>query len=152
MSDYSLVRTKHVACDPAAVFACLDDLRRWDAWSPWAKLDPDAAMTYSEPPSGVDAFMDWEGNNKMGAGRMTVLERVPDTCLRYRLEFRRPMADRAEAQFDLQAAGGGTEVAWTMSGQQNLLQKLMWVLFVKRMLTAQFDAGLASLKRFAEGA
>lgn len=150
MSAYTLSRDITINARPADVFPHLDQLPNWQAWSPWAKLDPQAKMTYSEPAAGVDAFMDWEGNRKMGAGRMTVLERLPERKLRYRLEFRRPMTDTAEAQFDLKPAGDGTHVTWTMRGEQNLVGRMMWLLFVGRMLARQFEQGLHSLKDVAE--
>src|SRR5258708_3350311 len=39
-SGFSVERSASVAAPPAAVFALVDDLRAWDAWSPWSKLDP----------------------------------------------------------------------------------------------------------------
>lgn len=150
MSQYTMSRDITINARPGDVFAYLDELRRWQAWSPWAKLDPAARMTYSEPASGPDAFMDWEGNRKMGAGRLTVLEREPDRRLRYRLEFRRPMTDTAEAEFELKKAGDGTHVTWTMRGEQNLLGRILWLLFAGRLVAGQFEEGLHNLKDVAE--
>ena len=39
--DYRLTRTAVIAAPPATVFAQVNDLRKWDDWSPWAKLDPE---------------------------------------------------------------------------------------------------------------
>lgn len=150
MRTYTLTRDITINARPADVYVHLDDLRRWQAWSPWARLDPKAKMTYSEPPTGAGAFMDWEGNRRMGAGRMTVLERDPGRELRYRLEFRRPMRDRAEANFELKAAGDGTRVYWTMSGAHNPAGRIFWVLFAQRMVGRQFEQGLENLKQVAE--
>jgi hypothetical protein len=36
-------------------FAQVNDLRNWEAWSPWAKLDPAAKQTYAGPTAGVGA-------------------------------------------------------------------------------------------------
>ncbi len=150
MSAYSLEREITINARPADVYAHLDDLTRWQAWSPWAKLDPDALMTYSEPAAGVGAYMDWEGNRRMGAGRLTVLDCIPGEKLQYRLAFRRPMTDQAEAQFDLKRAGDGTHVTWRIRGQQNLIGRITWWLFAARIAGNQFEQGLQSLKAVAE--
>lgn len=146
MTPYVLSRSIHIPAAPAVVFAWIDDLRRWNDWSPWAKLDPQAQMTYSEPASGVGACMDWAGNQRMGAGRLVVLERQPERTLRYQLEFRRPMEDRAEARLELAREKGGTRVTWVMEGEQTLLGRLLWKLYFGRLVGRQFDEGLASLR------
>ena len=38
--DYRLTRSTVIAAPAAAVFARVNDLRKWDDWSPWAKVDP----------------------------------------------------------------------------------------------------------------
>ena len=53
--DYRLTRQTVIAAPAAAVFAQVNDLRKWDDWSPWAKLDPDAKVTFSGPQSGAGA-------------------------------------------------------------------------------------------------
>ena len=40
-SDFRVVRTGTISAPPAAVFEHVNDLHKWDAWSPWAKLDPE---------------------------------------------------------------------------------------------------------------
>ena len=50
--DYRLTRATVIAAPAADVFARVNDLRKWDDWSPWAKLDPNAKVTFSGPQSG----------------------------------------------------------------------------------------------------
>ncbi len=40
-SEFQVERTATIAAPPADVFAQVNDLHKWDAWSPWAKLDPE---------------------------------------------------------------------------------------------------------------
>ena len=42
--DYRLTRVTVIAAPAADVFARVNDLRQWDDWSPWAKLDPNAKV------------------------------------------------------------------------------------------------------------
>ena len=44
------------------------------AWSPWAKIDPAAKITFEGPPAGTGAGYTWAGNNKVGEGRMTITD------------------------------------------------------------------------------
>jgi hypothetical protein len=49
-SQFHVERTATIAAPPAAVFAHVDDLHKWEAWSPWAKLDPAAKVGYEGAP------------------------------------------------------------------------------------------------------
>ncbi len=40
--DYRLTRQTVIEAPAAKVFAQVNDLQKWDNWSPWAKLDPNA--------------------------------------------------------------------------------------------------------------
>src|SRR4029079_17993737 len=44
---------------PATVFEIVNGFRRFNEWSPWARLDPDTKYTYSGPETGVGARMEW---------------------------------------------------------------------------------------------
>src|SRR5258708_31056603 len=76
-SDFRITRSATIAAPPEAVFAQVNGLHNWEAWSPWAKLDPAAKNTYERPAAGVGAAFTWAGNNKVGAGRMTITESPP---------------------------------------------------------------------------
>jgi len=47
---YRVVRTATISAPPSAVFAQVNDLHRWNGWSPWAKLDPDMKQTCRAAP------------------------------------------------------------------------------------------------------
>jgi hypothetical protein len=44
-ADFRVERTTNIAAPQADVFAQVNDFHKWDAWSPWAKLDPEAKVT-----------------------------------------------------------------------------------------------------------
>jgi hypothetical protein len=70
-ADFRVERTTTIAAPQADVFAKVNDFHQWDAWSPWAKLDPDAKITFEGPDSGQGTVMTWVGNDKVGEGKMT---------------------------------------------------------------------------------
>jgi len=53
--EFKVTRSATIAAPPEAVFAQVNDLHNWEAWSPWAKLDPAARNSYEGPPAGVGA-------------------------------------------------------------------------------------------------
>jgi hypothetical protein len=44
-STFRVERSIAVAAPPETVFAQVNDFHAWDAWSPWAKLDPQMKTT-----------------------------------------------------------------------------------------------------------
>jgi hypothetical protein len=144
--EFRVARSATVDAPPPAVFAQVNDLHSWEAWSPWAKIDPNAKTTYGGPPAGLGARFAWSGNNKVGAGRMEIIESRPNELVRLRLDFERPMKGTNIADFTFQPDGYQTRVTWSMSGQKNFLAKAFG-LFVNcdKMVGDQFDQGLAQL-------
>ena len=149
--DYRLTRTTVIAAPAAAVFAQVNDLKKWDDWSPWAKLDPNAKVTFSGPQSGPGASFQWDGNDKVGAGTMTITESRPNARIATRTDFTRPFAGSSNADFVFSEAGGQTNVIWTTAGTNTFIGKAMClVMSMEKMVGPDFERGLAELKRVSE--
>jgi len=114
-AEFRITRSATIGAPPAVVFAQVNELRKWDAWSPWIKLDPDAKSVFEGPAAGVGSVMSWSGNNKIGEGRMSLIESRPSELVRFKLEFVRPMQATNLAEFTFQPDGGQTVVTWSMS-------------------------------------
>jgi len=150
-AEFRVTRTATFAAPPAAVFAQVNVLRNWEAWSPWAKKDPQAKNSYAGPAAGAGASMAWAGNKEVGEGRMTIEESVPDTRVRFKLEFFKPFAATNSAQFDFTAADGRTTLVWSMQGRNNFVGKAMCLVFdMDRMVGGDFEAGLAGIRAIVE--
>jgi hypothetical protein len=150
--DYRLTRQTVIAAPAAAVFAKVNDLRRWDEWSPWAKLDPDAKITFEGPQAGIGAAFKWDGNSKIGAGTMTITESKPNERIATRTDFTRPFAGTSNADFIFSENGGQTNVIWTMTGKQNFIGKaICLVMNMEKTVGPDFERGLAQLKQVSEG-
>lgn len=151
-SSFHIERASIVVAPPSAVFAEVNDFRNWEAWSPWARLDPDAKATFEGPASGEGAVFHWAGNREVGEGRMTVVESRPDERIRIRVDFVKPWEGTSTSEFTFRPDGPRTIVTWAMSGEQTFVQKAVCVFFsLDKMLGAQFEKGLASLKSVVEG-
>jgi len=149
--EFQVTRSATIAAPVPAVFVHVNELRNWPAWSPWAKKDPQMKQTYEGPPAGTGAVTSWVGNKDVGEGRMTIVESRPAELIRFKLEFLEPFAATNSAEFTFKEQGGRTEVSWSMSGQNNFIGKAMGVVFdFDKMIGADFEAGLASLKTIVE--
>ena len=150
---FHVERTATIAAPPAAVYARVAKFAEWDAWSPWAKLDPGMTRSFGGTDGEVGATYDWSGNSKVGKGRMTFTALEPTSRVVIDLEFLEPMASTSAATFTLAPQGEGTHVTWAMDGPMNYLSKVMCLFMsMDRMIGGDFEKGLASLETLAESA
>jgi uncharacterized protein YndB with AHSA1/START domain len=150
-STFRVSRSTDIAAPPEIVFAEVNDLHRWEAWSPWAKIDPASRTTYAGAESGEGAIMSWAGSDKVGEGRMTIVESQPGRLIRLRLDFIKPFQATNMAEFRFEPAADGTSVTWSISGERNFVFKAMGLLInCNKMMGDQFDKGLVQLKAVAE--
>lgn len=151
--EFKVTRTAKMSAPLEKVFPHVNDLHKWEAWSPWAKLDPNAKNSFSGPDAGAGAAMAWEGNCKIGVGKMTITESQPCALIRFRLDFEKPMKATNLAEFDFKSEGGQTIVTWSMSGKNNFMGKVFGLFMnCDKMVGGQFEKGLASLKILGESA
>lgn len=144
--EFTYTRSLKMSAPPEKIFPFVNDLHQWEAWSPWAKLDPKATPTFSGAAAGLGASMAWSGNNKVGQGKMTIIQSQPSQSIRFRLEFLKPMVATNLAEFNFQPESGGTTVVWATTGKNNFMGRIFG-LFVncEKMVGAQFAKGLANL-------
>jgi polyketide cyclase/dehydrase/lipid transport protein len=148
-ADFTVERTATMAAPQADVFAQVNDLHKWDAWSPWAKLDPDAKMTFEGPEAGQGAAMTWAGNDKVGEGKMTLVESRPNEALK--VDFVKPFEGTSTSAFAFKPEGDQTAVTWSMSGHRNFIAKAFClVMNGEKMIGDDLEKGLAQLKTVAE--
>lgn len=145
--EFKVSRSASIPAPAATIFEHVNNFRQWEAWSPWARLDPAMQQTYSGPAAGVGACYAWTGNAKVGAGRMTIQSSEPPRLIQIQLEFLRPFKATNLAQFTFSAEGANTVVVWSMTGRSNLMTKLFG-LFVNfdKMVGRDFEKGLAQLQ------
>src|SRR5260370_24355149 len=91
-SEYRVARSTTVSAPAPDVFAQVNDFHNWDAWSPWAKLDPAAKATFEGPPAGQGAVFAWSGNDKIREGRMTLTESRPAPLVRVKIDLVQPFS------------------------------------------------------------
>jgi carbon monoxide dehydrogenase subunit G len=149
--NFSVQRTTSIKAPPEKIFALINDLHRWGSWSPWEKMDPEMKRTYSGAASGKGAVYAWQGNSKVGGGRMEISDTSPPSKITIRLDFVKPIEGHNTAEFTLEPKGDFTNVTWTMYGPTSYIAKVMGIFVsMDKMIGKEFETGLANLKTVAE--
>jgi hypothetical protein len=149
---FQVQRTVTIQAPPEKVAGLIDDFRQWGSWSPWEKLDPAMRKTYGGTASGKGSIYAWEGNGKVGAGRMEILNATPSKVT-IKLDFLKPFETHNLAEFTLEPQGGATQVSWAMHGPSPLISKVMQVFVsMDSLIGKDFETGLANMKTVAENA
>lgn len=148
---YEVVRSVTVAAPAAIAYEQVADFHRWEAWSPWAKLDPAMKAEYGGAAAGPGATYHWVGNDEVGEGRMTITGARPGSEVVIKLDFVKPMEDTATATFLFAPEGAGTKVSWLMAGKLGFIGKAMCLVKdMDQMIGPDFEKGLTALKGVAE--
>jgi carbon monoxide dehydrogenase subunit G len=151
--EFRIERSAQIDAPREVTFSIINDLRQWGQWSPYEKRDPNMQKTYEGPSSGPGSIYNWQGNNEVGAGRLTIVASKPAEVVTMKLEFSRPFKATNEVNFKLAPSGGGTRVSWIMDGKYNFLMKAMSLCMnMDKMVGTDFEQGLANLNRVAQAA
>ena len=150
-ATFRYTRRLAIAAPAAELFEQINDLRKFQEWNPWAKVDPRCQIMYSGPATGVGSSYEWKGNKQVGEGAMTITETSPHQLVRARMDFRKPFAATHTAEFNFRPEGDQTVVSWSMFGDNNFMGKIMTtVVDCDKMVGDEFAKGLAALKASAE--
>jgi hypothetical protein len=150
-ADFKIARTTNISASAETIFNNVNDLRKWESWSPWKDLDSQAKMEFTGSEAGVGAVMSWSGNSEVGVGKLTITEASPNEYMKYNLDMIEPMASTNVADFVLTSQNNQTTVTWTMSGKNDFMGKACYIIFgCEKMIGEKFEKGLANLKSVSE--
>jgi uncharacterized protein YndB with AHSA1/START domain len=149
--SFRVERRVTIKAPPEAIFAIIQDFRGWSRWSPYDQLDPAMKRTYSGAPSGKGAVYEWQGNDKVGTGRMEITDATAPTKVVIALDFLKPFEGHDVAEFTMVPSGDATTVTWAIHGPSPLMSKVMGLLFdMDKMIGSDFEVGLGNLKLVLE--
>ena len=154
-SNVHVERELIINASPADVFALVSDFKAWDAWSPWAKIDPAAEMTITG--SGMGQTMTWASKDpQVGNGTQEIVEIESPRYLKTQLEF--DGQGVANAAFNLTPENGATRINWSLDtdmreGTPVWMQPINTYLgfFMDSMVGKDYEQGLKNLKDIMEG-
>ncbi len=126
------------------VYATLNDLNKWQAWSPWLIMEPEATVDVSEDGKSYS----WEGD-LVGSGEMKITSEDENQRIDLDLTFLKPWKSKAKVWFEMSEEGDSTKLTWLMDS--GLPFFLFWM---KKMMTAfvgmDYERGLSMLKDYIE--
>lgn len=149
--EFRIERSVSIAAPATQIFSQIDDFHNWEAWSPWAKLDPQCTKTFDGSPQGIGAIFSWSGNDTVGEGRMRLIAHRPPEQIHIGIDFLRPFQATNNVEFTLTPNGQDTRVTWSMTGTRNFLCKTISLfLDINTLVGKDFEKGLAQLKTVVE--
>jgi hypothetical protein len=147
--SFGVQRTTAINAPAEKIFPLINDLHAHTRWSPFEK-DPNMKRTHSGAPQGKGAVYEWDGDRKVGSGRLAIADSTPSNITMI-LDMFKPFKAHNTVNFLIEPQGSSTRVTWAMRGQQPYMAKLMSTFInCDKMVGGQFEEGLAKLKAIAE--
>ena len=128
----------------------MGSFENFQEWSPWAEMDGEMEIEIMGAPGTVGSSYEWEGNDDVGEGTMTITAVSEDT-VKIHLKFEEPFESESPTYYSFKYVGGKTEVTWYMEGEMSYPWNIMG-LFVnmEEAIGKDFEKGLENLKKKVE--
>lgn len=150
-SSVHVQRQIMIKADAQTVYTLLNSYQRFNEWSPWYGLDPNAKYTLEGPAEGVGAKMVWVSQDpSVGSGSQDITESVMPSLIRTHLYFE-GQGD-AYAAFRIDPVEGGTQVTWEFNTEfgNDVVGRWFGVLMFDSLIGADYEKGLSKLKQVLE--
>ncbi len=133
-----------------AIYPYLNNLRRFPEWSPWAARDPNMKMTYSGPPEGKGAKVEWESEvPSVGDGSLQIVEAEQSRSVDLAANIN---GLNGASSFLLAPDGSGSKITWTFGYETGSSPIKRWKgLMLDGFIGAEYLKGLQNLKAKVEG-
>ncbi|MBI3502531.1 MAG: SRPBCC family protein [Bacteroidetes bacterium] len=138
------------------VHAQINNLKNWNNWSPWYKMDTAMKMEYNTIAEGAGASFKWESKNKnVGSGDLTITSSTKDSIVTAMNFMENGTATGkfvfTKADSPKDSLRSGTKVTWTMESDMGMNPiGRIFGLFMDKMVGKDFEKGLAGIKDVAE--
>ena len=133
-----------------AIYPYLNNLRQFPDWSPWVARDPNMKLTYSGPPEGKGAKLEWVSEKpSIGEGSMVIVDTEQSRNVNLAANYN---GLEGMSTYDLAPAGAGSKVTWTFGYETGSSPMKRWKgLMLDGFIGADYRAGLEKLKAKIEG-
>jgi hypothetical protein len=148
---FRVERSLSIKVPAEKIFPLINDFREWEPWSPWEKADPALKRSYSGAASGEGAVYEWSGNKNIGQGRLEIVESLPPSKVKLKIDFIEPFEAHNMIEFTLVPQGDSTRVTQAMYGPSPFTSRLMGIFCsMDKMVGQKYEEGLANLKALSE--
>lgn len=109
--DYHIERSLEMDAPQDVVYEYARYFKNFEAWSPWAALDPNMKTSITGTDGAVGAMYQWSGNDDVGEGKQTITALTPDR-IDMEVNFTRPFKTTSPTYMSFKADGKKTTVTW----------------------------------------
>lgn len=151
-SKLKVERSIEVAAPADAAFDQVNTLRNWERWSPWHGIDQHMILTYSGPDGGAGASYNWFSKHPdVGDGEFKIIKTEPFKVINAEMKFG-PEQHPATTTYTFDQTANGTRITWVMESDMgmNPVYKYFGFFFLDKMVGADFERGLSSMKQILE--
>ncbi len=125
----------------------INELKKWDTWSPWEQEDPSIKKTYGPSTSGSGSYYSWDSKHS-GKGKMTIIKSTPDSI---NTEVVFVGMGTAKSTYSFTKQDLYTNVVWNFNYDTPFPWNVVnWIMGGDKSVGKQFEKGLASLKQVCE--
>jgi effector-binding domain-containing protein len=152
-SAWDIDKSTKINASAEIIFPHVNNLKKFNEWSPWNKLDTAIITTFSGAEEGVGAESEWKSETQ-GNGRMRIVESTNPTGISTALWFESEFEDEPSlhASFTLNEEEGVTDVHWIIKHDipaWNIFARMM-VFMATPMISETYADGLENLKVLTE--
>ncbi|UII27107.1 SRPBCC family protein [Fulvivirga maritima] len=126
------------------VYSTINNMKKFNEWSPWYEMDPSAKYSFEGPDSGVGAKMTWE-SAEVGSGAMWIVDAEDNKKVDMQMDF--GFGGETHALLILKPTDEGTLVTWTYEEKPGMIARMMYhFIDLEAVLAPDYEQGLKKLK------
>jgi len=146
----SVVRDIEINAPADKVFAYVNDLRKFQMWSPWATIDTEMKVVYSGAETGKGQVMAWTSKDpNVGSGSQIIIDSVANKYVETKLDFGE--MGFAIASWDLLSKDNATRIVWSFKTDLGSHPMNRWMgLLFDGWIGKDYEKGLKTLKEIVE--
>lgn len=149
-SSIRVTRSLTMKAKQETLYGLVNNMKAWELWSPWHKLDPKMQLSYSGPAEGVGASYTWKSEQpNVGNGTLTITQVLPMDSIGTKMVF--DGNEEGFASYKFSPSAEGVTVTWTMySNMGNVPFMRILGSMLDGMVGPDFERGLQNLSRAAD--
>ena len=146
--SFNIKSSTTIDAPPSEVFGYVSDFTQWKDWDPRQQQDPNLIAEYELKDEYLGSWWKWK-SEVVGGGKQEIIKVDKNEYLRLSLVFD-DWDSTNYTEWHFKEVPEGTKVTWTMEGAESPFMMRFMNLFMKPMVKASYDEGLANLKGMLE--
>lgn len=150
--DYAVERQVVINKPASTVYDYVRILRNQNAFSTFAKKDPNMKSVYTGTDGETGSVFSWEGNSEVGSGEQKITKLTSNQRIDIEMHFKEPFESYAPAYFTFEPVDSNqTKVKWGMNGKMAYPLNFMRLFFdMEEMIGKEYEQSLKNLKSILE--